>query len=128
MWYVGLLGHNSPWYWANSFSFVCVVSALDSWNYCCEQQGLTTQHPLLNVCLHWITGHGIHSNEPPCGWKFTRGVEARYFSIYLHFQLYKGDYTILWYVEPLGLALQSKNSNCSVPIPHRQLVNYISIM
>ena len=35
---LGLFGHSSSQYWANSFPKVCVVLALDSWNYCSGEQ------------------------------------------------------------------------------------------
>ena len=36
--YVGLLGHSFPQYQADSSPIVCVVLALDSWNYCSGEQ------------------------------------------------------------------------------------------
>ena len=33
-----MLGYSSPQYRANSFQIVCVVLALDSWNYCSGEQ------------------------------------------------------------------------------------------
>ena len=41
--YVGL-------YQVDSFPIVCVVVALDRWNYCSREQGPTAKHPLLSVC------------------------------------------------------------------------------
>ena len=51
---VGLLGHRSPQYRTNSFSIVCAVLALDSWNYCSGEQARQPKHLPLNVCLTWL--------------------------------------------------------------------------
>ena len=50
--YVEPLGHRPSQYQAKRLPIVCVVLALDSWNYCSGEQGLTAQHPPLNVCLY----------------------------------------------------------------------------
>ena len=42
--YVGLSGHSSPRYQANSFPIVCAVLTRDSWNYCSGEQGLVFGH------------------------------------------------------------------------------------
>ena len=48
--YVWLSGCGSPWFKTNNSPIVCVVLALYSWDYCSGEQGLTAQHPLLNIC------------------------------------------------------------------------------
>ena len=47
--YVWLSGHSSPQYQANSAQIVCVILALDSWNYCSGEQGLIAKRPILTV-------------------------------------------------------------------------------
>ena len=59
--YVGLSGDSSPSTEQNSFPIFCAVSPLASLNYCCRDQGLIAQHPLLNVCPYcfielWAAG------------------------------------------------------------------------
>ena len=48
--YIGLSGHSSLQYLANSFPNVCAVLTLDIWNYYSEEQDLTAQHPFLSLC------------------------------------------------------------------------------
>ena len=52
--YVGLSGHSSPQYWANSSSIVCVILALDCWNNCSGEQA---QQP--NIFLSMFALHGF---------------------------------------------------------------------
>ena len=48
--YFGLLGCSFLQYWVNSFHIVCMVLALDTWNYCSREQDPTAWSPILSVC------------------------------------------------------------------------------
>ena len=61
--YVGLSGHISPKYQANSSPIVCVVFAIDSTNYCSGKQGPTAKH----LCVNCQYFHQIVSlNKRKC--------------------------------------------------------------
>ena len=94
---------------------VCVVLALDRWNSCFGEQGLTGQHHPLNVCL--MCFHGIRGSVPPCG----RGISIEWKQlislIYLHYihcsAVYRRLCNLCGYVGLVGLALQQQKFQLS---------------
>ena len=47
-----MLGCSTTQDLAKSFPIVCVILALDSWNYCSGEQDPIARHPFLNVYLY----------------------------------------------------------------------------
>ena len=120
--YVGLSGHSSPQYQADSSPIVCVVLALDSWNYCRPDSPTTSQ--CLPCLASLITRKWNSQHVPPCG----KGVNIRwqhliFFYLCTWFSCIKKivESCLCWAVGP---ALQSNSSNCLVLILHMQLGNF----
>ena len=110
-----ILSTNSP--------IVCAVLALDSWNYCSEEQAQHMQDwPIFFIQLNYV-----HNNkEIICCHLMLNSPATRWHWGFHFLNQWSHARQILrrrcWAVGP---GLQSNSSNCLVLIPHRQLGTYL---